>query len=117
MHNLAKTSCTSDLNDGRTTTWPPTDWQDEPCPRWASLLVLGLVATLGWAAPAIRLISPYLTPTEGWTVHGSIAFAVDARDSTGIADVTFTVDGVSAGTDRTYPYGILWNTRSTSHVD
>lgn len=62
-------------------------------------------------APTIRLISPYNTPTDGWTVRGTLAFAVDARDTAGVARVDFYVDNQLVGTDTSYPYGVLWNTR------
>ncbi|KAH6949695.1 glycosyl hydrolase [Ilyonectria sp. MPI-CAGE-AT-0026] len=61
--------------------------------------------------PKIALISPYECPDIGWTVHGSIAFAVDVQDTTSVSKVEFFVDDESVYTDTDYPWGFLWNTR------
>ncbi|KAL2788711.1 glycosyl hydrolase [Aspergillus keveii] len=64
------------------------------------------------STPTVALISPYESPDIGWTVRGSIAFAVDVKDIAAIQQVEFFVDDESIGTDLDYPRGILWNTRN-----
>jgi len=63
------------------------------------------------SAPVVSLISPYKIPDVGWTVHGSIAFAVDVHDFVSISKVDFYVNGELIFSDRDYPWGLLWKTR------
>ncbi|KAF5252134.1 hypothetical protein FOXYS1_14693 [Fusarium oxysporum] len=66
------------------------------------------------SVPKITLISPYESPDSGWTVRGSMAFAVAVEDTTTINNVEFFVNDKSVYTDRDYPWGLLWNTRDLS---
>ena len=53
-------------------------------------------------------------PANGSTVSGSVTFAANASDNSGIVTaVEFFVDGMLKGTDTTAPFAIGWDTRTT----
>jgi leucyl aminopeptidase len=53
-------------------------------------------------------------PANGSTVSGSVTFAANASDNSGIVTaVEFFVDGMLKGTDTTAPFAIAWDTRTT----
>jgi thermitase len=54
-------------------------------------------------------------PLSGATVSGSISVQANASDDTGVASVTFSVDGVSQGIASAAPYNFSWNTASVAN--
>lgn len=55
------------------------------------------------------------SPTDGATVAGSTPVTADATDDKGVAQVTFSVDGASIGSDNdgTNGWSVSWDTTST----
>ena len=52
------------------------------------------------------------SPSSGSTVSGEILIEVSASDVSGIANVTFTIDGVDEYVDSSAPYEWLWDSSS-----
>ncbi len=64
--------------------------------------------------PTVSLTSP----ASGTTVSNAVAIAATASDNaggSGVASVTFLVDGVSVGTDATSPYSLNWDSRTVAN--
>jgi hypothetical protein len=57
--------------------------------------------------PPIAVIT---TPTEGATLTGTVVFSADVTDNVGVTRVDFLAGDRLAGTDRTPPFSINWNT-------
>jgi peptidoglycan/xylan/chitin deacetylase (PgdA/CDA1 family) len=65
------------------------------------------------AAPTVSLTAP--ASGSSFRRGTVVTLAADANDvGSGMARVTFAVDGTSLGTDTTTPYGLSWNTRKFS---
>ena len=67
-----------------------------------------------FAAPTIKLLSPYVTPDSGWVVRGAVSFTVNVSSTLPLTKVEFYIDNVLKSTDTTYPYSYLWNTKTFS---
>jgi hypothetical protein len=62
-------------------------------------------------APTVAITSP----ANGTTVTGSVKLAANASDSgSGIAQVSFYVDGGLIGTKSSAPFTVTWNTKKVS---
>jgi peptidoglycan/xylan/chitin deacetylase (PgdA/CDA1 family) len=62
-------------------------------------------------APAVAITSP----TDGATVTGSVKITVTASDAgSGVAQVSFYVDGVLIGTAKAAPFTLTWNTKKVN---
>jgi hypothetical protein len=54
-------------------------------------------------------------PAEDATVSGQTQLEATASDDTGVASVTFFVDGTSVGTDAGAPYAVTWDTTTATN--
>ena len=73
-----------------------------------SLFPAGVTADV--TVPSVGLTQP----ANGSTVSGSVTFAANASDNSGIVTaVEFFVDGMLKGTDTSAPFAIGWDTRTT----
>ncbi|MHC4676211.1 MAG: Ig-like domain-containing protein [Planctomycetota bacterium] len=61
--------------------------------------------------PSISITSP----SEGETVSGTVIIQANASDNVGVVAVTFSVDGLSIGSDAFAPYSIVWDTTSETN--
>lgn len=62
--------------------------------------------TVDRTPPAVSVTSP----TSGATVAGAVTISADVGDAFGVDRVSFSVNDVFIGEDRTPPYGMVWNT-------
>ena len=76
----------------------------------------GVSVTIDNVAPTVSITSP----ASGATVTGNVTITANASDATsGVASVSFFVDGSSIGTDPNSPYSAVWNTAGVtpgSHI-
>lgn len=49
-------------------------------------------------------------PTAGQTLSGTVAVTAEAFDESGIASVSFEIDGLTVKVDSAAPYGVSWDT-------
>ncbi len=61
--------------------------------------------------PSVSLTSP----AGSTTVSNTVTLTATASDNTGVASVTFLVDGVTLGSTSTAPYSVAWNTKSMTN--
>ncbi len=61
-------------------------------------------------APSVALTAP----ADGADVSGAVALAATASDDVGVARVEFLLDGGLLGSDADAPYGISWNSVTTT---
>jgi hypothetical protein len=73
--------------------------------RWFGLDNLDSVA------PTVALTAP----VDGAAVSGSVALAANAADAVGVDRVEFLLDGALLGADATAPYGLAWNSSTSSN--
>jgi hypothetical protein len=70
----------------------------------------GQVTPADTTEPSVRITSP----SEDQVVSGSVAITADAVDDSGVAGVTFEVDGEAIGVeDTTEPWSAVWNTAAS----
>jgi hypothetical protein len=55
------------------------------------------------------------SPAAGSTVAGSVQITASAADDVGVTAVSFSVDGTTVGSDTTSPYGVAWDSTSSSN--
>jgi hypothetical protein len=55
------------------------------------------------------------SPNEGSSVSGSLQITANAGDDVGVTGVSFAVDGATVGSDATSPYGVTWDSTSSSN--
>ena len=55
------------------------------------------------------------TPAEDATIAGSVSFAVNATDPSGVAQVEFLADGALLGSDTVPPFSTPWNTAALTN--
>lgn len=61
-------------------------------------------------APTIAITAP----ANGTVVSGTVGITVNASDNVGVVSVSYTVDGVSAGSSNTAPFSFNWNSSSVA---
>jgi hypothetical protein len=69
------------------------------------------------ALPPVDAAPPTVTitaPAAGSTLSGTTTIAATAQDDVAVARVDFSVDGSPIGSDRVAPYGIAWDSRTSS---
>jgi uncharacterized protein (TIGR03790 family) len=65
-----------------------------------------LAETTDTTVPTVAITAP----TDGAVVQGTVGLTVAASDNSGsVSSVTYSVDGVTQGTDSTAPYAFIWN--------
>jgi hypothetical protein len=93
VHTLTATAYDTSLNSG------------------ASAPVSVTVANTDVIPPTVSITSP----SNGTTVTGTLAIAVDATDDTAVTLVELYMDGVLIGTDATIPYTFNWDSLTVSN--
>ena len=74
----------------------------------AVLLASGNTTPSDSTSPAVSFSSP----SNGAVVSGSVSVVALASDNTGVAAVTFSIDGTPMSTDTTAPFSFTWTTNS-----
>jgi hypothetical protein len=81
--------------------------------KQAGSSTIRVVVSVGESAATRDVISPsvaFITPSNGWTVSGSVTLTAAASDDVAVANVRFFVDGVVIGSPITAsPYITTWD--------
>jgi hypothetical protein len=73
------------------------------------------VVASGASCPAAALGASITSPANGARVHGNVKVTATATDAaSGVAQVSFYVDGVLIGTSKGPSYSVTWNTNKVS---
>ncbi|MHB9114020.1 MAG: putative glycoside hydrolase [Thermoleophilia bacterium] len=108
----APTTTTTNIPPTTTTTTVPTVTTTPPTPTMTTT-VAPKTAVTPQALPVIQFVSP----EDGALIKGRVTVQVKATSTVGILKVELLVDGKAVGSDKSSPYGFIWNADKVSEGD